>query len=175
MLDTLDRRTNLGHGLVLRAISIAFIYWFMTSWAEPFRTLSSGLDPLDMRVWYSPEEGMVLVNALGAEGAAYYLHMIAADFVFMGFAITGDLILLRVLLQYLRWQDWPRWLLVAAMVADATENTITALVLNGAPGALFWLGGAATLFKQASATILLGVYAVGLPAAAWRRLRRPAP
>lgn len=173
MLDTFDRRTKLSHGLVTRAISIGFIYWFMTSWMEPFRALSEGLEPLDMRFWYSPDEGMALVRALGPDGASYYLRMIAGDFVFMGFAFFGDLVLLRVLLRYLGWHDWPRWLLIGAVLADGLENTMTALVLSGAPETLFWLGGAATAFKQTGAMVLLGVYAVGLPLAGWRRLRQP--
>lgn len=172
MLKLFDRHGSLGRGLLLRGISFLFIGWFMTSWVPPFLEHSGGIDPLDMRLWYSPQEASELVSALGDGGGAYYLRMIVADFVFMGFALAGDAILLGLLLRALGWSDWPRWLLLAGIGADAIENIVTASVILGLPEELFWLGGLATLCKQFAAMVLLAVYTLGLGTCLVRRIRR---
>lgn len=51
----------------------------------------------------------------------------------------------------------------------------TASVLVGAPGALFWLGGAATLVKQLSGVGILLTYVGGLAVWAIRSVRTVRP
>lgn len=171
MLHFLDRHATLGRGLLLRGFSLLLVAWFMTRWIPPFLEHSGGLEPLDMRLWYPPSEAAALVDALGADGGRYYLRMIAGDLLFMGASLAGDAMLLGLLLRHLGWSDWPRTLLLAGIGADAVENIVTASVIVGAPPDLFWLGGLATLFKQGSAVVLLGVYAAGLSALVVRRAR----
>lgn len=172
MIDLIDRHTTLARGLLARGISVLFMAWFMLGWMPVFAAHSGDLPPLDMRLWYSAGEAGQLLDALGDDGGAFYLEMIAGDFVFIGFAAVGDLMLLGLLLRHLGWPGWPRQLLLAAVVADGIENVVTAAVLLGAPRACFWLGGLATLLKQCAAVTLLVVYACGLLALAWRRLIR---
>ena len=172
MFTLLDRHTSLAHGLLFRGISILFMGWFMIRWMPLFHAHSTGNDPLDMRIWYSPDEASALITALGSEGGAYYLQMILCDFVFMGFALAGDAILLGLLLRALGWSDWPRYLLLAGMGADAIENLVTAGVIAGLADSLFWVGGLATLGKQCAAMTLLGVYGFGLSTLLVRRIRR---
>ncbi len=173
MLTRLDRHATLARGLLLRGVSVLFIAWFMTSWLPPFLAHSGGLGPLDARMWYAPEEATRLLSALGPDGRAFYLRMIASDFVFIGFAAVGDLMLLGLLQRHLAWPNWPRRVLLVAVGADAVENLVTTSVILGAPPACFWLGGAATLVKQGAAMVILTVYAAGLVTAGARWLRAP--
>lgn len=101
MSEWIDRHATLGRGLLLRAISLGFMAWFMMRWMPPFLAYSGGLLPLDARMTYRPEEAMQLIAALGPDGRAFYLRMIATDFVFMAFVLGGDLVLLGLLLRRL--------------------------------------------------------------------------
>ena len=132
-----------------------------------------GLDLLDSRGWYTPEEAADLFDALDRldEGARvfYAATALTVDMVFP--ASYG--LLLAVLLFHLFRGGAPLYLLPVALAsADALENvTVAALALrhDGEPSPSAWLAAVFTLIKTGLLVATLVVLCAG--ALNWLRVR----
>jgi len=137
----------------------------------------SGLDLLDGRGWYTPEDAADLFDALdrldASARAVYAATALTIDMVFP--ASYG--LLLAVLLFWLFRGGAPLYLLpVAAALADALENiTVAVLALShdGAPSPLAWLAAVFTAVKWALCVATLAAVCVGGLSRLWTRTRHP--
>lgn len=125
----------------------------------------AGLDLLDGRGWYTPEEAADLFDALDRLDAS-------ASVVYATTALTVDMVfpasyglLFAILLFHLFRGGAPLYLLPLVLaVADVLENVaVAALALShdGAPSPLAWLAAVFTLIKTVLAVATLAVTCVG--------------
>ncbi len=137
----------------------------------------AGLDLLDGRGWYTPEEAAALFDALdqldASARAVYATTALTIDMVFP--ACYG--LLLAVLLFRL-FRGGPRLFVLplAVALADALENiTIAALALShdGTPSRLAWPAAVFTLVKWVLLVATLTATCVGGVRWLWARTRRP--
>lgn len=135
----------------------------------------AGLDLLDSRGWYTPEDAADLFHALDRLDAS-------ARTVYAATALTIDMVfpacyglLLAVLLFRLFRGGAPLYLLpLAVALADALENiTIAALALShdGAPSPWAWPAAVFTLVKWLLSLATLTVTCVGVARWLWTRTR----
>ena len=137
----------------------------------------AGLDLLDSRGWYTPEEAAALFDALdqldASARAVYATTALTIDMVFP--ASYG--LLLAVLLFRLYRGGAPLYVLpLAAALADALENvTVAALALShgGEPSPLAWPAAAFTAVKWVLFVATLAATCVG--AIRWLRTRKQHP
>ncbi|MYF83520.1 MAG: hypothetical protein F4176_05145 [Acidimicrobiia bacterium] len=137
----------------------------------------AGLDLLDSRGWYTPDEAAALLDALdrldASARAVYATTALTIDMVFP--ASYG--LLFAVLLFWLFRGGAPLYLLpLAVALADALENvTVAVLALShdGAPSPLAWLAAVFTAVKTALFVATLAVICVG--AMRWIRERTRHP
>ena len=135
-----------------------------------------GLDLLDSRGWYTPEEAAALFDALDSHDAnarsVYAATGLSLD---MAFPVAYGLLHAILLFRLFR-GGAPFYLLPLAMAAaDALENvTVAALTLShtGAPSPLAWLAAVFTLTKTALFVATAAAMAFGATRWAWIRLRR---
>lgn len=133
-----------------------------------------GLDLLDSRGWYTPDEVAALFDALDRlDAGARTVYATTGLTIDMVFPAAYGLLFAILLLRLFR---APLWLLPLALAAaDVAENlTVAALALAhaGAPSPLAWLAAVFTLVK----TVLIAatLAATGIGATRWlcMRIRR---
>jgi len=136
-----------------------------------------GIDGLDSRGWYTPEEAAALFDALDRLDANARLVYAATGLTIdMAFPVAYGLLFAILLVRLFR---APFYLLpIALAAADVLENlTVAALALghDGAPSPLAWPAAAVTLVKTVLMAATCAALAVG--AARWlrERLRRRSP
>ena len=135
----------------------------------------AGLDLLDSRGWYTPDEAATLFDALdrldASARAVYATTALTIDIVFP--ASYG--LLLAVLLFHLFRGGAPMYLLpLAVALADGLENvTVAVLALShdGAPSPLAWPAAVFTAVKTALFVATLAVTCVGAMRWVWVRTR----
>ena len=131
-----------------------------------------GLESLDSRGWYTPDEAAALFAALDeldpAARTVYAATELTLDMAFLAAYGTVFAILL-----YRLFREWPLFLLALALAGlDALENVAIAslaLSYDGGPTPLSWLSAAFTAMKSALIPLTLGAIAIG--AARWFVLR----
>ena len=136
----------------------------------------AGLDLLDSRAWYTPEDAADLFDALdqfdASARAVYAATALTIDMVFP--ASYG--LLLAVLLFWLFRGGARLYLLpLATALADALENiTVAVLALShdGAPSALAWPAAVFTLVKTVLFVATLAAVCVGGMRWLWTRTQR---
>ena len=134
-----------------------------------------GLDLLDSRGWYTPEEAAALFDALDRhDESARAIYAATGLTIDMVFPVAYGLLLAILLSRFFR-GTVPLYLLPLAMAAaDALENvTVAALALSyaGLPSPLAWLAAAFTLVKSALSVATLGATGIGAARWAWSRFR----
>ena len=139
----------------------------------------AGLDLLDSRGWYTPEEAATLFDALDrldpSARSVYAATALTIDLVFP--ACYG--LLFAILLFRLFRAGPPLYLLPLALAAaDVLENlTVAALALShdGTPSPLAWLAAGFTLVKTALIAATLAAICVGSIRRLWPRRYASAP
>lgn len=167
---------HIGKVAVGAGVLGASIYFLMINVTLARIEAVSGHVPFDMRpLGYSPTEAATLLEALGAEGRAYYLsHQIALDTVYPA-------MLALTLIATIRWfgQRMPNRKLVrfgialsvASALSDYVENLGIAAMIWGWPEisvTLVYAASSATILKSASTT--LAVLLTLLVGFCWTRL-----
>ena len=137
----------------------------------------AGLDLLDSRGWYTPDEAAALFDALDRlDGNARAVYATTALTIDMVFPASYGLLLAVLLLRMFR-DGAPLYLLpMAVALADGLENiTIAVLALShdGAPSPLAWPAAVFTAVKTALFVAALAVTCVG--AMRWIRDRKRRP
>ena len=125
-----------------------------------------GLEVLDTRQWYTPDQVVFLFDALDqydpAARAVYAWTEISLDMAFL--AAYG--VLFAILLSRQFGNRVPLYLVpLAAAFADALENiTVAALVVSydGTPSPVAWMAATFTLLKSALIVMTLGAMGAGL-------------
>ena len=135
-----------------------------------------GLELLDSRGWYTPDEAAVLFDELDRLDANARLAYAATGLTIdLAFPVFYGLLLAILLFRLFR-GGIPLFLLPLAMAAaDVLENmTIAGLALShaGAPTPLAWLAAAFTLVKTVLIDATAAALGVGTIWWLWRRLRR---
>ena len=135
-----------------------------------------GLELLDSRGWYTPEEAAALFDALDRLDANARLVYAATGLTIdMAFPVAYGL-LLAIWLFHLFRGGVPLYLLPLAMAAvDVLENLIVAgLALShaGAPSPLAWLAAAFTLVKTVLMVATAAALGIGTIRWLWDSLRR---
>ena len=135
----------------------------------------AGLDLLDGRGWYTPDEASVLFHALDRlDAGAIAVYATTALTIDMVFPACYGLLFAALLLR-LFWSGPPLYLLpLAGALADVLENvTIASLVLNhdGAPSQMAWLAATFTLAKTVLVAATLAAICVGGMRWVWMRRR----
>lgn len=135
----------------------------------------TGLDLLDSRVWYDPEEAAALFDALDrVDASARAVYATTALTIDMVFPACYGLVFAALLFRLLR-GGWPLYLLPLILaVSDVLENvTVAALVLSydGEPSPLAWLAAALTLVKTALIGATLVAVCAGGARWLWTRIR----
>ncbi len=136
-----------------------------------------GLDLLDSRGWYTPEEAAALFDALdGLDAGARVAYATTALTVDMVFPASYGLLFAILLFQLFR-GGAPLYLLPLALaLADVMENvTVAVLALShdGAPSTLAWLAAVFTLIKTVLIVATLAATCVGGMRWLWLRRRGP--
>jgi len=137
----------------------------------------AGLDLLDSRGWYTPDEAAALFDALDRLNAnARTVYATTALTIDMVFPASYGLLLAVVLFRLFR-GGAPLYLLpLAVAVADGLENiavAVMALSHDGAPSLLAWPAAGFTAVKTALFVATLAVTCVGAIRWMWQRKRRP--
>ena len=133
-----------------------------------------GLELLDARGWYTPEEAAALFDALDALDANARLVYAATGFTIdMAFPLAYGLLFAIVLVRLFR---APLFVLPLALAgADVLENlTVAALALGhaGPPSPVAWLAGGFTLVKMVLIVATLAATGAGAARRLWVRMRR---
>ena len=136
-----------------------------------------GLDLLDSRGWYTPQEAAALFDALDRLDANARLVYAATGLTIdMAFPVVYGLLFAILLVRLFR---TPVYLLpIALAAADVLENLIVgalALGHDGAPSPLAWPAAAVTLVKTVLIAATGAALAVGAVRWLRRRLRRRSP
>ena len=134
----------------------------------------AGLELLDSRAWYTPEEAADLFDALDRlDDGARVFYATTALTVDMVFPVSYGLLFAALLYRLFR-GGAPLYLLALALaLADALENvTVAALALShdGEPSPLAWLAAVFTLIKWALLVVTLAAVCVGVIRWLWSRL-----
>ena len=137
----------------------------------------AGLDLLDGRGWYTPEDAANLFDALdGLDASARAVYAATALTIDMVFPASYGLLLAVLLFRLFR-GGAPLYLLpLAAALADALENiTVAALVLShdGSPSTWAWPAAVFTLVKWVLLVATLAAICVGGMRRLWARTRHP--
>jgi len=140
----------------------------------------AGLDLLDSRGWYTPDEAAALFDALdrldASARAVYATTALTIDMVFPASYGLLFAVLLFLLFRLFR-GGAPLYLLpLAVALADALENvTVAALALShdGAPSPLAWPAAVFTAVKTALFVATLAVICAGAMRWMWQRIRHP--
>lgn len=135
----------------------------------------AGLDLLDSRGWYTPEEAAALFDALDRlDENARSVYAATALTVDMVFPICYGLLFAILLFRLFR-AGPPLYLLPLALAtADVLENlTVAALSLShdGTPSPLAWLAAGFTVFKTALIVATLAAICAGSIRRLWPRIR----
>ena len=130
-----------------------------------------GLDLLDARGWYTPEEAAALLDALDANARLVYAATgLTID---MAFPLACGLLFAIVLVRLFR---APLFVLPLALAgADVLENlTVAALALGhaGPPSPVAWLAAGFTLVKTVLIVATLAATGAGAARRLWVRMRR---
>jgi len=141
------------------------------------QTRLAGLDLLDSRGWYTPDDAAALFDALdrldGGARAVYATTALTIDMVFP--ASYG--LLLAVLLFRLFRDGAPLYLLpLTVAVADGLENIAVAVLAvshDGAPSVLAWPAAVFTAAKTVLFVATLAVICAGAMRWMWQRIRHP--
>ena len=125
----------------------------------------AGLDMLDSRGWYTPEEAAALFDALDRlDASARVVYATTALTIDMVFPASYGLLFAVLLFRLFR-GGAPLYLLpLAVALADGLENitvAVLALTYDGAPSSLAWLAAVFTLVKTALFVATLAVISVG--------------
>ena len=135
----------------------------------------AGLDLLDSRGWYTPEEAAVLFDALDRlDGSARVVYATTALTIDMVFPASYGVLLAGVLFRLFPGGPALYLLPLALALADVLENiTVAGLALSyaGAPSSLAWLAAAFTLVKTVLIVATLAVTCVGGIGRLWERIR----
>ena len=134
-----------------------------------------GLDLLDGRGWYTPDEAGTLFDALDRlDAGARAIYATTALTIDMVFPACYGLLFAALLLRLFR-GGAPLYLLpLATALADVLENvTVAALALghDGSPSPIAWLAAAFTLVKTVLVAATLAVTYVGVMRWVWMRRR----
>ena len=137
----------------------------------------AGLDLLDSRVWYTPDEAAALFDALDRlDASARAVYATTALTIDMVFPASYGLLLAVVLFRLFR-GGAPLYLLpLAVALADGLENiTVAVLALShdGVPSLLAWPAAVFTAVKTALFVATLAVTCVGAIRWMWQRKRHP--
>lgn len=137
----------------------------------------AGMDLLDSRGWYTPEDAAALFDALNQlDGNARVVYATTALTIDMVFPASYGL-LFAILLFRLFQGRAPLYLVPLALAsADVLENvTIAALVLSydGEPAPLAWLAAVFTLVKTVLIVVTLVAVLGGGMRRLWVHIRRP--
>ena len=133
-----------------------------------------GLDLLDVRGWYTPDEAAALFDALDRLDAGarsvYAATGLTVDMAFpAAYGLLGAIVLVRLF-------RGPLWLLPLALAAaDVAENlTVAALALayTGSPSPLAWLAASFTLVKTVLIVATVAATVIGTARWLWMRIRR---
>ncbi|MDE0240116.1 MAG: hypothetical protein OXQ84_07950 [bacterium] len=132
-----------------------------------------GLELLDSRVWYTPDEAAALFEALDRlDAGARTLYAATGLTIDMAFPLAYGLLFAILLFRLFR---APFFLLPLATAAtDVLENaTVAALALSyaGAPSPLAWLAAAFTLMKALFGYAGLAATCIGGLRWLWQRLQ----
>ena len=132
-----------------------------------------GLELLDSRVWYTPDEAAALFEALdGLDAGARTVYAVTGLTIDMAFPAAYGLLFAILLVRLFR---APFFLLpLATAAADVLENaTVAALALSyaGAPSPLAWLAAAFTLMKALFGYAGLAATCIGGLRWLWQRLQ----
>lgn len=135
----------------------------------------AGLDLLDSRGWYTPEEAAALFDALDQlDASARVVYATTALTIDMVFPASYGLLFAILLFRLFRGAT-PLYLLPLALAsADVLENvTVAALALShdGAPSQLAWLAAVFTLVKSVLIVATLATICVGGMRWLWVRTR----
>lgn len=141
--------------------------------------LDGGVGLLDLRWFYTAGAAYRALESYGAAGRAFYLHFLAADFVFIPLYGFGFALLIRRVSRA-AWGETTPWrhaalLPLATALLDCVENlcTLSALLLYPARSTtLGTLGGLATLAKQSSGAAGMVFLAIAALAVLIQRLKR---
>ena len=137
----------------------------------------AGLDLLDSRGWYTPEDAANLFDALDRlDASARAVYAATALTIDMVFPVSYGLLFAVLLFRLFR--DGARLYLLplAAALADALENiTVAVLALShdGAPSPLAWPAAVFTLVKTVLFVATLAAVFVGGMRWLWARTKRP--
>lgn len=137
----------------------------------------SGLDLLDSRGWYTPEEAAVLFDALDQlDASARAVYAATALTIDMAFPASYGLLLGVLLFRLYRGGARLYLLPLAAALADALENiTVAVLALShdGTPSPLAWPAAVFTLVKWVLFVATLAAICIGGMRWLGARTRRP--
>ena len=138
----------------------------------------AGLDLLDGRAWYTPEDAADLFDALDQlDASARAVYAATALTIDMVFPASYGLLLAVLLFRLFRGGARLYLLPLAVALADALENiAVAALVVlshDGAPSPLAWPAAVFTLVKWVLFVATLAVTCVGGMRWLWARTRRP--
>lgn len=137
----------------------------------------AGLDLLDSRGWYTPEDAADLFDALDQlDASARAVYAATALTIDMVFPASYGLLLAVLLFRLFRGGARLYLLPLAVALADALENiTIAALALShdGAPSPLAWPAAVFTSVKWVLLVATLAATCVGGMRWLWARTRRP--
>lgn len=165
----LDRNTKGKNIITLFVIGFTLQFIIMGLLLPSFLKLSGGLQPLDLRSWYTPEDSMALIGALGEAGTSFYLwRFLLVDLPFpfimsIAFASLVNLIIKKI--EFKRKYIYiPVFVPMMILLFDYIENLMTTLSIFSFPNipmGLTYIGAVCTFSKNIFFMLTLLVLVIG--------------
>lgn len=150
----LDRNTKGKNVVFFFVIGFTLQFVVMGLLVPTFVKLSGGLQPLDIRMWYTPEDSIALLKALGDTGISFYLWpFLVVDIFFASMMSTAIAILINLLMKKnnVKYIYIPVFLPIVGLVFDYCENLMTFISILKYPNitsTITYVGAICTFSKQ---------------------------
>lgn len=149
-----DRNTKGKNIVIFFIIGFTLQFIIMGLLIPEFLRLSGNLPPFDLRMWYTTDDSMKLINALGDAGASFYLWRFLIVDLFFAFMLSSAIVmLLNLIMKKIEMPHIyiPVLIPFTGLLMDYTENLMTVLsiyIYPNTPSVVTYIGAVSTLLKQ---------------------------